>query len=80
MINSQHSSIAHIEFKFYTKFATLMIPTPVKFPHILDQNELSNHKENIQSDFKESIMLDARETWRDLWMESLPQLSSNNLF
>ena len=57
-----------------------MILNPVKYLHIIDQNESPHHKENIQSDFKEWIMSDAREIWRDLWMESLPPLSSTNLF
>ena len=60
-INSQYSSIAHIEFEFHTKFITLIILNPVKYLHIMDQIESPHHKENIQSDFQESIMSGARE-------------------
>ena len=57
-----------------------MILNPVKYLHIMDQIESPHHKENIQSDFQESIMSYAREIWTDLWMESLLTLSSTNLF
>ena len=45
-----------------------MIPNPIKYLHIMDQNESPHHKENIWGDFIESIMSDLGEIQSDPWL------------